>query len=33
MLELIKQNYWWPDIKEDTQKYVQECIKCQQNKV
>ena len=33
MLELIKQNYWWPDIKEDVKKYIQECIKCQQNKV
>ena len=28
MLELIKQNYWWPDIKEDIKKYVQGCIKC-----
>ena len=33
MLELIKQNYWWPDIKEDIKKYIQEYIKCQQNKV
>ena len=33
MLELIKRNYWWPGIKEDVKKYVQECIKCQQNKV
>jgi len=33
MLELIKQNYWWPGIKEDIKKYVQKCIKCQQNKV
>jgi len=33
MLELIKQNYWWPGIKEDVKKYVQGCIKCQQNKV
>ena len=33
MLELIKWNYWWPDIKEDVKKYIQECIKCQQNKV
>jgi len=22
MLELIKRNYWWPGIKEDTKKYV-----------
>jgi len=33
MLELIKKNYWWPEIKEDIKKYIQEYIKCQQNKV
>ena len=33
MLELIKQNYWWPELKEDIKKYVQGCFKCQQNKV
>ena len=33
MLELIKQNYWWPELKEDVKKYVQRCFKCQQNKV
>ena len=33
MLELIKWNYWWPGIKEDIKKYVQGCIKYQQNKV
>ena len=33
MLKLIKRNYWWPEIKNDIKKYVQECIKCQQNKV
>ena len=27
MLELIKQNYWWLEIKEDVKKYVQECFK------
>jgi len=32
-LELIKRDYWWPGIKEDIKKYVQECFKCQQNKV
>ena len=32
MLELIKQNYWWPGIKEDIKKYVQGYFKCQQNK-
>jgi len=33
ILELIKQNYWQPGLKEDIKKYVQECFKCQQNKV
>jgi len=33
MLELFKQNYWWPGLKEDVKKYVQGCFKCQQNKV
>ena len=33
MLELLKQNYWWPGLKEDVKKYVQGCFKCQQNKV
>ena len=33
MLELVKRNYWWPGIKEDIKKYMQEYIKYQQNKV
>ena len=33
MLELLKRNYWWLGIKNDVKKYVQEYIKCQQNKV
>ena len=33
MLEMIKRTYWWPGLKEDIKKYVQECFKCQQNKV
>ena len=33
MLELLKRNYWWPELKENVKKYVQEYIKCQQNKV
>ena len=32
MLELLKKNYWWPRIKENIKKYVQGCIKYQQNK-
>ena len=33
MQELIKRTYWWPGLKEDVKKYVQGCVKCQQNKV
>jgi len=33
MLELLERMYWWPGLKEDVKKYVQECFKCQQNKV
>jgi len=33
MQELIKRRYWWPGLKEDIKKYVQGCVKCQQNKV
>ena len=33
MMELLKQNYWWPGLKEDIRKYMQGCFKCQQNKV
>ena len=29
MMELVKRNYWWPGLKEDIKKYVQECFKCQ----
>jgi len=32
-MDLIKRNYWWPEIKNDVQKYIQRCFKCQQNKV
>ena len=33
MLELIKRNYWWSEVKSDINKYMQECTKYQQNKV
>ena len=29
MMKLIKQNYWWPEIKTDVKKYIQGCFKCQ----
>ena len=33
MIELIKKNYQWPEIKKDIKKYVQEYMKYQQNKI
>ena len=33
MLESLKRNYWWPEIKNDIKKYVQGYVKYQQNKV
>ena len=33
MMKLLKRTYWWPGLKEDVKKYIQECFKCQQNKV
>ena len=33
MLELLKRTYWWPGLKDDIKKYMQRCLKCQQNKV
>ena len=33
MIELVKRNYWWPELKQDIKKYIQGCFKCQQNKV
>jgi len=33
MIELLKRNYWWPELKEDVKKYMQGCVKFQQNKV
>ena len=33
MLELLKRMYWWPGLKKDVKKYIQEYFKYQQNKV
>ena len=33
MLNLIKRNYWWPEIWKNIKKHVSRCQKCQQNKV
>jgi len=28
IIELVKINYWWPGLKEDIKKYMQDYIKC-----
>ena len=33
MMELIKRNYLWPEIKNNVKNYLQGCFKCQQNKM
>jgi len=33
VMELIKRNYWWPEIKNNMKNYVQGCFKWQQNKI
>ena len=33
IIKLAKRNYWRLGLKEDIKKYMQDCIKCQQNKV
>ena len=33
MLKLLKRTYWWPGLKEDVKRYIQEYFKCWQNKV
>jgi len=33
MLKLLKRTYWWPGLKEDVKRYIQEYFKCRQNKV
>src|SRR6266478_8707184 len=30
--ELIKRNYWWPDMKKDIETYMKGCESCQCNK-
>ena len=29
MMNLIKRNYWWPEIKNNVRRYIQEYFKCQ----
>jgi hypothetical protein len=31
--EAIKQHYYWPNVKEEVEKYMWRCTKCQLNKV
>ena len=33
IMELIKRNFWWPEIKNNIKRYIQGYFKCQQNKV
>ena len=33
MMELIKRNYWLPEIKNNVKDYIQRCFKYQQNKM
>ncbi len=30
---LLKQNYWWPNLKKDVEEYVKGCAVCQANKI
>ena len=33
MYQLIKCNFWWPNMKQDTEQYVKGCAACQANKI
>ena len=30
---LLKQNYWWPNLKKDVEEYIKGCMVCQANKI
>ncbi len=32
-IALLKQNYWWPNLKKDVEEYVKGCAICQANKI
>ncbi len=32
-IALLKQNYWWPNLKRDVEEYVKGCATCQANKI
>jgi len=32
-MTLLKQNYWWPNMKKDVEEYVKGCATCQANKI
>ncbi len=32
-IALLKQNYWWPNMKKDVEEYVKGCAACQANKI
>ena len=33
MMSLLKQGYYWPDMKEDVMNYTRTCLTCQQDKI
>jgi hypothetical protein len=33
MIQIVEQNYWWPQMCKDITDYVQGCAECQQHKV
>ncbi len=32
-ITLLKQNYWWPNLKKDVEEYIKGCAVCQANKI
>ena len=31
--QLMKRNYWWPNMKQDVEQYIKGCAACQANKI
>jgi len=32
MMELVTQNFWWPEVTKEVKQYIGECDSCQRNK-
>jgi len=32
MMELVTQNFWWPEVTKEVKQYIEECDSCQRNK-